>query len=264
MDIINLISNTAKRRAVVYLDRIMAILDRAFTRKMWWILNAQFREAAMFYEKDLPIEMAVDNDYDEIMKVFLRFFTRVAVVFSNLIFKDMEKSIMGYECKSPKDIFWMTMRAWMGFHAAERVVLTGEYTKEVLRGIITKGMLDGIGKAGIVKEMRKKTALNKFRANRIARTEIHTATSKSMFESMNSFEKPIRDKSVKSWMAVGDKRTRKWHLDAEYNNVNIPMKRPFNVMGEDLMYPGAENGSGINIIMCRCQALFSEVERVRF
>ena len=255
MDVINLQSNIAKRRAVVYLDRIMAVLDRAFTRKMWWILNAQFREAALFYEKDLPVEMAVDNDYDDMMKTYIKFYTRAAKVFSDIIFKDMEKSIINYESKSPRDIFWMSMRVWIGFHAAERIVLVNDTTKQVIRSIITKGVMDGIQKSGIVKELRKKIGLNKYRANVIARTEIHTATSKSMYESVKSFEKPIVDQTTKSWMAVGDKRTRTWHLDADGQEVK--MKKFFIVMGEQLEYPGDAAGSGANIIMCRCQALYN-------
>lgn len=256
MNIINLYSNTAKRRAVIFLDKIMAVLDRAFTRRMWWMLNSQFREAALFYEKNMPFEMVIDNDYDNMMKIFIRFFTRVSKVFSDIIFQDMEKSIINYEQKTARDVFWMTMRVWMGFHAAERVVIVNETTKKVIRGIITKGITDGIGKANIVKEMRKKTGLNKYRANRIARTEIHTAASKSMFESMNSFEKPIVSETIKIWMAVGDKRTRDWHLRAD--GQQRKMKQFFDVMGEQLEYPGAENGSAANIIMCRCQALYSE------
>lgn len=61
-----------------------------------------------------------------------------------------------------------------------------------------------------------------------------------------------RDSNFKRWDAVGDDRMRDWHAEAD--STVIPIDEPFEVNGEELMYPGDESlgATASNIINCRC------------
>jgi hypothetical protein len=36
------------------------------------------------------------------------------------------------------------------------------------------------------------------------------------------------------------------------NQIRVPLDKPFNVSGQNLMFPGDPNGSAGNVINCRC------------
>ncbi len=90
----------------------------------------------------------------------------------------------------------------------------------------------------------------KGQAMTIARTEGTSA--------MNHSAQTVRDLNgitQKIWMSTLDADTRKEkfnHVDP--NNQKRPNSSPFDVSGEQMMYPGDRNGSGGNIINCRCMS----------
>jgi uncharacterized protein with gpF-like domain len=61
----------------------------------------------------------------------------------------------------------------------------------------------------------------------------------------------------KNWLTSHLPNVRLAHWQAELNpeNQRIPLEQPFNVGGEDLMFPGDEHGSPENTINCHCVAL---------
>jgi uncharacterized protein with gpF-like domain len=97
-----------------------------------------------------------------------------------------------------------------------------------------------------------------YRARRIAITETHTMSTKTM-DAMAKSEESIQEKE---WSAVNDERTREWHVT--YGNVfadsglpiRIGMDENFVVNGEELEFPGDPKGSPGNIINDRCVVLY--------
>ncbi len=85
------------------------------------------------------------------------------------------------------------------------------------------------------------------RATIISRTETHAASSAA--EQLAVETAGIEDME-KEWIAVGDDRTREHHAEAD--GQTVPYNEPFDVDGEELMYPGDPNGSSYNVINCRC------------
>lgn len=59
----------------------------------------------------------------------------------------------------------------------------------------------------------------------------------------------------KRWEAVMDDKTRDAHAEADGQEVGL--LEPFNVDGEELLYPGDPEGSPENIINCRCSVNYS-------
>jgi len=84
------------------------------------------------------------------------------------------------------------------------------------------------------------------RAVVIARTEVIGASNWATFEAYTQSEVV----ALKEWLTTVDGRQRPAHEDA--NNQAVPLKEPFIVDGEELMYPGDPAGSAENIIQCRC------------
>ncbi len=62
---------------------------------------------------------------------------------------------------------------------------------------------------------------------------------------------------LKGWMATADTRTRPSHLAAHerYMTDPIPVNEPFEIGGEDLMYPGDPTASPENTVNCRCKSV---------
>lgn len=88
------------------------------------------------------------------------------------------------------------------------------------------------------------------RAERIARTELHTARSAAMDKAAGW----LADTGAtvrKVWISAADERVRPDHVAA--NGQTVGYDEPFIVGGEQLWYPGdRENGSPGNTIQCRC------------
>ena len=58
----------------------------------------------------------------------------------------------------------------------------------------------------------------------------------------------------KIWLSANDDATRDSHRDAGiyYADNPVALNEPFEIDGENLMYPGDPNGSPGNVINCRC------------
>lgn len=88
------------------------------------------------------------------------------------------------------------------------------------------------------------------RAERIARTELHTARSAAMDKAAGW----LADTGAtvrKVWISAADERVRPEHVAA--NGQTVGYDEPFIVGGEQLWFPGdRENGSPGNTIQCRC------------
>ncbi len=90
------------------------------------------------------------------------------------------------------------------------------------------------------------------RATRIARTEVVSA-----YNAAGNVVAGILGPDVvagQEWIAARDSRTRADHAEADGQIVGI--EESFSVGGEDLAYPGDENGSAANVVNCRCTSAF--------
>jgi uncharacterized protein with gpF-like domain len=140
-------------------------------------------------------------------------------------------------------------------------------TREHIRRFIASGSRRGLGVAAIAKEMRDAIPdLSALRANRIARTETHTASQFSQVAVARESRRPL----LKVWNSVEDHRTRDFGegdgVSDGYNHrvmdeVSVAMDDTFMVptkygYSEPLMQPGDPRGSAGNVINCRCAVTF--------
>jgi HK97 family phage portal protein len=117
---------------------------------------------------------------------------------------------------------------------------------------IARGLDEGWSQKDLVAEIKTiiRRGAYKGQAMTIARTEGTSA--------MNHSAQTVRDLNAipkKMWISTLDAYTRSGKFDhVAPNYQQVPNASTFSVSGEQLMYPGDRNGSGGNIINCRCDS----------
>jgi uncharacterized protein with gpF-like domain len=135
----------------------------------------------------------------------------------------------------------------------------GTTARDQLDTCLTNAMQAGKNLNEVADDLRGVfTDLEKFEAKRIATTEVCA---------IDGFTRHTTTKGVglngKSWLTSHGPNVRDAHEAAEikYGPGNAcPVDEPFDVGGEDLMYPGDESGSPGNIINCQCIYLAARLE----
>ena len=97
----------------------------------------------------------------------------------------------------------------------------------------------------------KAKAFSKFRADAIARTELHQAAMYASQKNTEALAREVGATVAKKWTPTVDERTRPAHM-AMLGKDAIAMDGKFDVGGEMLERPGDPNGSAANVINCRC------------
>jgi SPP1 gp7 family putative phage head morphogenesis protein len=136
-------------------------------------------------------------------------------------------------------------------YGLEKVTQISRTTINQLKNVIQTGIEEGLSERNLSKLIRERAPIiASSRAQTIARTETHAAANFAIQESAKSAEIEAR----REWVSAENERTRESHSQA--NGQIVGMNEPFNVDGEDLMYPGDPSGSPENVINCRCAVVF--------
>ncbi len=116
---------------------------------------------------------------------------------------------------------------------------------------LADGLSDGEGISELVDRVKLQMKnLKDDRAFLIAQTE---TTSINNIASLDIYKQG--GAPYKEWVAVSDKRTRKDHLNADGQVVEIDSK--FNVGDERMVHPGDRSVKAKNYIQCRCRMVAS-------
>jgi hypothetical protein len=161
----------------------------------------------------------------------------------------------GMEIKSAREIFEQATIQWALAHGLARAVTVTGTLKGAVRRVIAAALADGLGEAGAVAAIRERIGkvLSRTNAARIARTEMHTASTIGSDMAARSTGLDM----IKEWMAAEDNRTRASHADAD--GQEVPLDEAFQVGSSNLMVPGDPNGPAGEVINCRCAVLHHPV-----
>ncbi|MDD5349502.1 MAG: phage minor head protein [Chthoniobacteraceae bacterium] len=127
---------------------------------------------------------------------------------------------------------------------------------KAIQAEVKAGLDKGESLAKISKRISDKfDDISEGRAATIASTETSAAYGFARQEGMTS-----AGIKYKRWLTSHLPNVRDTHAEAEEDEANqrVPIDEPFSVGGEDLMYPGDENGSPENVINCHCVSLAVE------
>jgi len=249
-----------KVRAQAAVVRQQILLERAFRRHVKALLDHQWRVAAAHAKHGVfDVEIVVNSLRGLLIKALSEQYTRVGQTFFLSVesaFANRQKGSFGpKEQKGMSEEFWQAFHRWTLTQALAKVKLMDTATIKGLRAIISAGANNGDSYAVMAENIWASTAagVNLKRAFRIARTEVHAASTYAVNESVRS----TRVKFEREWVSMADERTRADHKKA--NGQRRGMYEPFDIGGEKLMNPGDPRGSAANIINCRCVVLYHTV-----
>lgn len=129
-----------------------------------------------------------------------------------------------------------------------------------LRSEMITAMLKGESIPKIARRIRNLTERNLADCIRIARTET-TRIENAARAAIGDEGERLGFKMGKRWIATMDDRTRDAHFDMD--GVEVLKDEPFNVDGEELMYPGdiSLGASAANVCNCRCTVIYFIMKR---
>lgn len=129
------------------------------------------------------------------------------------------------------------------------------WNNQKIQSEIIQAILQGDSIPNVAKRLRIVSDMNLTQSLRNARTAMNAAQNGARELSGASVKKELNNYGytiMKKWQSATDARTRKEHLDA--NGQTVEIEQPFNVGDEQLLYPcDFEHGSGWNLYNCRCR-----------
>jgi SPP1 gp7 family putative phage head morphogenesis protein len=158
------------------------------------------------------------------------------------------------EHKDAQGFFGKELTRWLRRYAASRAKQITEGIRKIIAEIIAAANDEGLSERETGKRIRERAPqISKTRAERIARTETHSASEKASFDAAKALGIPI----AKEWASAEDGRTRRTH--AEIDGKTIGIDERFAVGDDALLYPGDMAGSAKEIVNCRCSGLYHPI-----
>lgn len=229
--------------------RLLAVQEISMARDFYKILNNQAKKAATAFsaEGHPGAEKVIDETGDLIIRTLVAHYATTIRRFANFT-----SDYLG----GKKADFQSLVQSFIAKEAIKKVKYINDTTKEKLRSIISTGNTQGLGvekiASNIVSDMGSEFA--KSRARTIARTETHMAAG---FAS-NAQASQVDFKTVKTWVATEDERTRTTHGSPPdgVDGTTIDSDDAFEVGNSWLYYPGDPGGAPEEVINCRCAVVY--------
>ena len=199
---------------------------------------------------------------DPMAESYVNLYTDVGVYFAQLQQGQFKSRRIVMDHKDGwTDIWAQQMQAYALGEAGARITWVTETTRETvwntLRTVLNENRQEGISATTdkIQKELSKRIgSIERWRAMRIAQTEVLTASNRGGFVAAKSLGIPM----VKSW-TTGGKDIRPTHIQAQSDNVSVQMDKPFIVAGIEAMMPGDPALPAEEVINCKCGVIYDPV-----
>ena len=240
--------------------------ERLYNAKMRRALNEQFATLAAAIEPDNY--MVVLNPQNTLFldryvsaapvaKVFESLYSTVGSDFARQEYNRLSSKSVKY---SAEDSWRARMRDYAATEAGKRISsITRSSRKialDIIREVLVESTNEGLGAIETAANIRRalvaeSVPMNQWRALRIARTEVMTASNVGTYEGAKELEKTEGVTLEKFWIAAHDDRTRDTHIDAEQQSP-IALDDKFLVGDYEMACPGDPAGGAEEVINCRC------------
>jgi len=239
--------------------------ENKYYRLFYTALNKEFRKLAdkidvTNYNSDSVLS---HMDSKSIEKIFSELYRIVGVAFAKDVYKTLKAENMMFATKAddmPEDEWMHNMEAYVRTRAGNKIISIAEQNrlkaKQIIRGVLDESTSLGWGSDETARAIKKGLVtdgidMNKWRALRIARTEIVSASNQGAFMGAKSLDMPM----VKYWIATYDSRTRDTHMVMEAQNPK-DIDEAFIVGGWPCESPGDPDLPPEEVINCRCVVAF--------
>jgi hypothetical protein len=234
--------------------------ERKYDRLFKSVLNKHFKDLAEridvtnYSNLQLP-DMIIDDKTVRLMMIDL--YRTVGSDFAKGAYRELKVT------KDENDLedYWLhEMEKYVKTTLGNRIVsiTTGsrDQAKGIIKRVLQQSFDEGWGadvaasaiKKALVKEGFE---INTWRALRIARTEVMSASNTGAMAGAKSLNMPM----VKYWIATYDSRTRDTHMVIEEQNPK-DIDSDFQVGGQPMLQPGDPRGGASEVINCRCTIAF--------
>lgn len=227
------------------------------------IFQSTFKQIA----KDIPFQKMTEGTYkaylethvskEKIFDSYVKVYSEVGTKHGKRVGVQINKQInqKNFSVDGFLNEFQRTLIDFLVTNEGSRITSVRRSYVKFLTQIMSKGIEEGKTISMISTDMTKLIKSRNFyrwQALRIARTET-TAASNYAATVSSSVSGVLMDKV---WISALDARTRR-PPESKFdhynmNQIKVPLDKPFNVSGENLMFPGDPNGSGSNVVNCRC------------
>ena len=221
--------------------RKRGVWEQAVSKQASKIFKLEKADVIAALKNDGKLENAIDPS--RWAKFIKATYVNIAEDFANAA-QDGFKEIHPSYTKADTWLKWVL--EYIAKYTGMKIKFITDTTLESVKDIIAKAQRSGMAiteTASLLDEFFD----NPSRSMLIARTEIQAASGLGT----NSFAKDA-GMETHTWICASDELSREWHIEA--NGQTIPLDQPFQVNGEELMFPGDSGlgATGGNICNCRC------------
>jgi len=240
-----------RARAWRRVDRARSGYERALERRVYKLLDGDYRAAARAVESGDSWEQALTEREDRWLKTIAAAYYVIVEQFA----RETHRELTGKSAKA--DLLRLAsvnrVTSWLATEGLRRVRGILETTRQHVARSIAAGVAEGEGIPELAQRVRSGfAAAGRARAIRIARTEVVGAS--NMGAHLGAEESGLDLDKI--WVATADDRTREDHLFADGQRVKL--NESFNVGGYQMRYPG-DSSMGApagEIVNCRCTVVF--------
>jgi HK97 family phage portal protein len=230
-----------RRRLWEIVARKRGVWEQAVAKQASKIFRLEKADVIATLKNDGKLEDAIDRG--RWAKFIKATYINVAEDFANAA-RDGFKEIHPTYTKADTWLKWVL--EYIAKYTGMKIKFITDTTMEAVKDIVAKAERSGMAiaeTASLLDEFFDSPA----RSMLIARTEIQAASGLGT----NSFARDA-GMDTHSWICASDELSREWHIEA--NGQTIPLDQPFQVNGEELMFPGDSSlgATGGNICNCRC------------
>ena len=227
-------------------------------------LNRQFRELAdRINEQNYNSHFLLDTiTPDAIAKRYEQLYTLVGGDFA----REQYNRLKGFDpdlLTKEEDTWYNYLRHYVKNRLWKRIEAVNQTSintaGRIINGVLEQSVTEGLGayetatriKKGLIEEGIK---YNQWRALRIARTEIMTASNLGSMEGAKATGEALQ----KYWIPTFDSRSRDTHMAVEAQNPKM-MNETFQVGAYQMQHPGDPAGGAEEVINCRCAIAYNVI-----
>ena len=228
-----------------------------FSRLQTLIRQHMMKQATNIYQSNY-IPQRAEREFLEVLTILLRkhykrtflaIYERNSNVYENLTRKDDAFDFSNVD-------FEQLVRGYIARSELRLAGMSGALGKRI-KGIIEAGFGEGLTLSQIARKIRDSApVISRIRANTIARTETHNASSWANHKYHVDVTDNLDVELNKKWVSVSDMRTRPSHSIA--NGQTVAMHGKFIIGGREMEYAGDPSGGSRETINCRCVIIYED------
>ena len=246
-----------EQRRLVFVNRYSRVFRKVLNKQIQPLLDSIDSSFITNYEQ--VINTTITDA--EILEPYVNLYQDVGISFRDSLMISMEKSgAKGYRTKSLEDDVWaQAMADYAEMVTLGRVEMMTDTTRNIILKMVRDSINDNIdstlGVESFATKIRnslidKYGVVEKWRARRIAQTEVLTASNYSSFKAAEETGIPMK----KRWLTApfGVAKNERHNLAFGLTEQRPAIKDPFYVDGTTMQHPGDLAGGAHNTINCRC------------